>query len=122
MRLNKKRKQHPSLISARAIKSHKHRKIDQENIQKKRFSRKRREKDNFWDELKKLHLESSSDKSNIENSSLNKCCSNKNNLKIVNKQKNNIYKELGDQDREVQLGVEEYNLRPVWKNDAGSYL
>lgn len=50
-----------------------------------RFLKKQIGKDNFWNELKGLQLKSSSNKSNIENSSLIEPSSNKDNLEIENK-------------------------------------
>ena len=85
MGLSKKRKQHLSLISARAAESHKHRKIDRENERKKRFLRKQREEEDFWDEFEELQSESSSDESNIEDSSLDEPSSDEDNLEVDNK-------------------------------------
>ena len=113
MGLSKKRKQHLSLISARAAESHKHRKIDRENERKKRFC----------DELEELQSESSSDESNIEHSSLGEPSSDEDNMEVNNQRGDNTREGLGDQDGGVQLGVaEERSFRPVWKDDAGSYL
>ena len=38
-----------------------------------------------------------------------------------NKRGDNTHEGLGDHDG-VQLGVEEHSFRPIWKDDAGSYL
>ena len=85
MGLSKKRKQHLSLISARAAESHKHRKIDRENERKKRFLKKQIEKDDFWDEFEELQSESSSDESSIEDSSLVEPSSDEDNSEVENK-------------------------------------
>ena len=122
MGLSKKRKQHLSLISARAAESHKHRKIDRENKQKKRFLRKQREEEDFWDELEELQSESSLDESNTEDSSLDEPSSDEDNVEVDNKLGDNTYEGLGDQDGGVQVGDKERSFRPVWKDDAGSYL
>ena len=122
MGLSKKRKQHLSLISARAAESHKRRKIDRENEQKKRFLRKQREEEDFWDELEEFQSESSSDESNIEDSSLDEPSSDEDNVEVDNRRGDNTHAGLGDQDGGVQLGDKERSFRPVWKDDAGSYL
>ena len=110
------------LISARAAESHKHRKMDRKNERKKRFLRKQREEEDFWDELEEFQSEPSSNESNIEDSSLDEPSSDKDNLEVNNKWGDNTYEWLGDQDGGVQLRVEERSFRPVWKDDAGSYL
>ena len=68
MGLSKKRKQQLIQMSARAAKSHKHRKLDRENERKKRFLKKQREEEDFWDEYEDPLLESSSDESKVESS------------------------------------------------------
>ena len=68
MGLSKKRKQQLIQMSARAAESHKHRKLDRENERKKRFLKKQREEEDFWDEYEESLLESSSDESNVESS------------------------------------------------------
>ena len=122
MGLSKERKQHLSLISARAAGSHKYRKIYRENERKKRFLRKQREEEDFWDELEELQSESSSDESNIEDSSLDEPSSDKDNVEVDNRRGDNTHEGLGDQDGGVQLGDKERSFRLVWKDDAGSYL
>ncbi len=69
MGLSKKRKQHLAQIIVRAEGNKKHRKIDQKNQQRRRFLRKQREKEDFWDEHENFRSESSSDKSNFVESS-----------------------------------------------------
>ena len=69
MGLSKKRKQHLAQIIVRAEENKKHRKIDQKNQQRRRFLRKQREKEDFWDEQENFRSESSSDKSNFVDSS-----------------------------------------------------
>ena len=111
--LSKKRKQHLNLISACAAESHKHRKIDRKNEQKKRFLRKQREEEDFWDELEELQSESSSDEANIKDSSLDKPSSDKDNVEVDTKWRDNIYEGLGDQDGGAQLGDKDCSFRPV---------
>ena len=60
MGLSRKCKQQLSQMSVRAAESHKHKKIDQEN-ERRRFLKKQREEENFWDEYEELRSESSSD-------------------------------------------------------------
>ena len=122
MGLSKKRKQHLSLITARAAESHKRRKIDRENERKTRVLRNQREEEDFLDELEELQSESSSGEPNIEDSSLDEPSSDGDNLEVSNKRGENTRLWLGDQDGGLQLGVEERSFRPVWKDDAGSYL
>ncbi len=110
------------MISAGAAESHKHRKIDQENKREKRFLRKQREEEDFWDELEEFQSESSSDESNIKDSSFDEPSSDEDNVEVDKKQGDNIHVRLGDQDRGVQLGDKERSFRPVSNNDAGSYL
>ena len=122
MGLSKKRKQHLSLITARAPESHKHRKIDQEHERKKRVLKKQREDDDFWDEFEELQSESSSDDSGIEDSSLVEPSFDEDNLEVDNKRGDDTYEGLGDEDGGVHIGVEERSFKPVWKDDADSYL
>ena len=63
--LSKKRKQQSLQMSARAAESHKHRKIDRENERKKRFLKKQREDEDFWDEYEEPLSESSSEEGNL---------------------------------------------------------
>ena len=67
-------------------------------------------------------MESSSDDSSIENSSLIEPSSDEDNLEVDNKRGDNTSEGLGDEDGGVHLGVEERSFKPVWKDDAGSYL
>lgn len=62
--------------------------------------RKQKEED-FWDELEELQSESSLDESNIEDSSLNKLSSDKDNMEVNNKWRDNTRKRLGDQDAKL---------------------
>ena len=122
MGLSKKRKQHLSLITARAAESHKHRKIDREYERKKRFLKKQSEEEDFWDEFEELRSESSSDESSIEDSSLVEPSSDEDNPEMVKKRGGNTSEGLGDEDGGVQLGDEERSFKPGWEDDAGSYL
>ena len=70
MGLSRKRKQQLAHITARAAESHKSRKIDRDNQRRKRFLRKQREEEDFWDEHEDPQSESSSDESNFDESSL----------------------------------------------------
>lgn len=96
--LSKKCKQHLSLISARAAESHKYRKIGRENERKKKFLKKQREEDNFWDEFEGLQSESSSDESSIEDSSLVEPSSDEDNFEVENKLGDNTNEGLGEKD------------------------
>ena len=80
MGLSKKRKQHLVQITIRAVGSKKHRKIDQENQQRRRFLRKKREEKDFWDEHEDFQLESSFDKSDFVESSFDRYSSVEENL------------------------------------------
>lgn len=81
MGLSRKRKQHLAQITARAAESKKHRKIDEENRRRGRFLRKQREEEDFWaDEHEDFGSESSSDKSNIDESRLGGYSSDEENL------------------------------------------
>ena len=62
--------------------------------------RKQKEED-FWDELEELQSESSLDESNIEDSSLNKLSSDKDNMEVNNKWRDNTRKSLGAQDAKI---------------------
>ncbi len=84
--------------------------------------RKQREEEDFWDELEEFQSESSSDESNIKDSSLDEHSSDEDNMEVDNRRGDNTYLELGDQDGGVQLGDKERSFRPVWKDNAGSYL
>ncbi len=84
--------------------------------------KKQRQENNFWKEFEELLLESSSDKSNVERSSLVKAISNEENSEVDNKHNNNTFEELGNEDEGVHLKIEESSFKPVWKNNAGSYL
>ena len=123
MGLSKKRKQQLSQMSARAAESHKHRKIDRENERKRRFLRKQREEEDFWDEYEEPCSESSSDESRFEDSSHDGTSSEEDNLDKGNIRGDNICEGLGDDDNGgVQLRVEERIFRPAWKDKAGGYL
>ncbi len=50
MGLSKKRKQHLTQITVHAAENKKHQKINQENQRRRRFLRKQREEEDFWDE------------------------------------------------------------------------
>ena len=79
MGLSKKRKQNLAQITARAAECKKQQKIDQENQQKRRFLRKQREEEDYWDEHKDFRSESSSNKSNFVELSLDGCSFDKEN-------------------------------------------
>ena len=65
------------------------------------------------DELEEFQSESSSDMSNIKDSSLDEPRSNEDNMKIDNRQGDNTHAGLGDQDGGVQLGDKVCSFRPV---------
>ena len=104
MGLSKKRKQHLSLMTTRTTESHKHRKIDREYERKKRFLKKQREEEDFWDEFEELQSESSSDVSSIEDCSFVEHSSDEDNLEEVKKRGDNTCEGLGDEDGGVELG------------------
>lgn len=56
-------------------------------------------KENFWNTFKKPNLKFSLDKLSIKDFSFVKSSSDKNNTKIGNKQGNNIFGRLGDEDQ-----------------------
>lgn len=63
--LGKKRKQHLSRITARALAS-RNRKVDRETQREKEILRRQREDEDFWDEYEVFILGSSSDEPNCE--------------------------------------------------------
>ena len=121
MGLSRKCKQQLSQMSVRAAESHKHKKIDQEN-ERRRFLKKQREEENFWDEYEELRSESSSDESNFKDYTLDEPSSEEDNPDGGNSRGDNTHEGLGDADGGVQLGVEERSFRPIWKDEVGSYL
>lgn len=58
-------------------------------------------------------MQSSLDKLNIKNFSFEEPSFDKNNIKVDNKKEDNIYKNLGDEDRKIQLGDKKRNFRLV---------
>ncbi len=96
MELSKERKQHLSLISARAAESHKYRKIDRENERKKRFLRKQREEKDFWNKLEEFQSECSSDESNIKDFRLDELSFDENNVKVDKRRGDNTHTGLQD--------------------------
>ena len=70
MGLSQKHKQHLAHITARAAETKKHRRIHEEIQRKRRFLRKHREEEDFWDEHEDFRSESSSDESDSVESSL----------------------------------------------------
>ena len=121
MGLSKKRKQQLLQMSARAAESHKHRKIDRENERKKRFLKKQREEEDFWDGYEEPLSESSSDESNIEDSSHDESSSEEGNFGLDDVRGDDTLEGLGDNGG-IQLEVKERSFKPIWKDDAGSYL
>ena len=123
MGLSKKRKQNLAQITARAAECKKQRKIDQENQQNRRFLRKQREEEDFWDEHEDFRLESSSDESNFVELSLDGYSSDEENQDgRENRRGDSTQEGLGDDDGGVQLELNNHSIQPVWKNDAGKYL
>lgn len=70
--LSKKRKQHLARITARAAESNRYRRTDQENQLMRRFWRKQRVDEDYWDEREDFRSESSSDESKFAESSLDR--------------------------------------------------
>ena len=122
MGLSKKRKQHLAHLTARAAETKKHRRIDEENQRKRRFLRKQREEEDFWDEHEDFRFESSSDESDSVESSLDGYSSDE---KILDEGENGgdgTQEGLGGDDGGVQLEVKKNVIAPVWKDNAGGYL
>ena len=93
--------------------------------EKRRFLKKQREAKDFWDEYEEPLLESGTDESSIE-STLDEFSSEEGDLGLDNVRGDDLRGEhtlegLGENKR-VQLEVKENSFRPVWKDDAGSYL
>ena len=123
MGLSKKYKQHWAQIIVRAAESEKHRKIDQENQRWRRFLRKQREEEDFWDEREDFWSKSGSDKSDFVESSFDGYNSVEENLDDgENEGGDCTQKELGDNDVKVQLEVKGHIIQPVCNNDASEYL
>lgn len=120
--LSRKRKQQLAHITARAAESHKSRKIDRGNQRRKRFLRKQKEEEDFWDEHEDPQSESNSDESNFDESSLVERSSDKENVDADDGRGDNTKEGLGDDDGGIQLEVEDNNFRRVWKDDADGYL
>ena len=121
MGLSKKRKQHLAQITVRAAESKKHRKIDEEN-QRRRFLRKQREEEDFWDEHEDFRSESSSDESDFVESSLDGYSSDEETLDEGENGGDGTQEGLGDDNGGVQLEAKKHIIVPVWKDDAGGYL
>ena len=122
MRLSKKRKLHLAQMTARAAESKKAWNIDVESQQKKRFLRKQREEEDFWDEYEGLRSESSSDESRFDECSLDERSTDEESLEVDNRKGDNTQEGLGDNNGGVQLEDEDPIFRPVWKDNAGGYL
>lgn len=75
--------------------------------------RKQREEKDFCDGLEELQSKSSSNKLKIKNFNLEKPSSNQDNVEVDNKQGDNTYEELRDQNRKTQLEDKERSFRPV---------
>lgn len=122
MWLSKKRKQHLAQITIRAAESKKHRKIDKENQQRRRFLRNQREEEDFWDEHEDIWSGSSSDESDFVESSLEGYSSDEENLDEGENGGDGTQEGLGDDIGEVQLEAKKHIIVPVWKDDAGGHL
>lgn len=127
MGLSKKRKLQLAQITARAAESNKARKPDQENQRKKRFFRKQKEEEDFWDEHEDLRSELSSDESSSDKSSSDKSRLCGRSFDEEDSDGNygrgdNTKEGLGNNDRGVQLVVEDHSFKPIWKDDADGYL
>lgn len=120
MGLSRKRKQQLSQITARSLKSRKHRKV--ESQWKKEILQRQREEEDFWDEYKDPRLESSSGESNCDESSQDESSSAEEDLVIENKRGDSTCEGLGNNDGEVQLKSRERTFKPTWREDAGGYL
>ena len=65
--------------------------------------------------------ESSSDESTFDEPSLDKPSSDEENP-VDNRDEENIYEGLGDNDGGLLLNVEDRSSRPIWNDNAGGYL
>ena len=120
--LSKKRKQHLARIIVCAAESKKHRKIDKENQRKRRFLRKQKEKEDFWDKYKDFRSESCSDKSDFIESSLDRYSSDEENLDEEENGGDGTQEALEDDNGGVQLEAKKDIIVPVWKDDVGGHL
>lgn len=120
MGLSRKRKQQLSQITARSLKSCKHRKV--ESQWKKEILRRQREEEDFWDEHEDPRLDFSSDESSCDESSQDESSSAEEDLVIENKRGDSTCEGLGDDDGGVQLKSGERTFKPTWRGDAGGYL
>ena len=96
MGLSKTRKQHLAQITARAAESNKRQKTDLENQRRRKFLRKQREEEDYWDEHEDLQSESSSDESNFAESSLDGRSSDEENSEVDNRRGDGTQEGLGE--------------------------
>lgn len=74
------------------------------------------------DEHEDLRSESSSEKSNVDESSLVERSSDEEDSEVDIGRGDNTKEGLEDNDGGVELEVDDHNFRPVWKDDADGYL
>ena len=112
MGLRKKRKQQLSYITAHSLESHKQRKVDNKNQQKKEILGRAREDGDYWDEYKD-NLESSSDESDNAKSSPDDSSSDKERGIIGdNEKEEGIYEGLGDDEGKIQFEIKKHTFEP----------
>ena len=125
MGLSKKRKQ-INFATARSLESRKRRKVDKENQRKKAILRKQREEEDYWDEYEDYSLDSSSDESECDGSSLHLPSSDEEEEERGgtkdNRKEEGTREGLGDDEGGVLLETRKHIFEPVWRDDAGGYL
>ena len=106
------------------MESKKHRKINQENQQRRRFLGKQREKKYFWDEHEDFLWEFSSDESDFVEYSFDGYNSVEENLDEGDNRGGDStqWKGLRDNDERVRLEMKEQIIQLVWNDDACEYL
>ena len=83
--------------------------------------RKQSEEEDFLDGYEAPESESSSDESTFDEPSLDEPSSGEENP-VDNRDEENTYERLGDNDGGILLEVEDRSFRPIWNDNAGGYL
>ena len=97
--------------------------MDREKKQKRRFLRKQREEEDFWDKYKEPYSKFSSNKSFFKEFSLDMTSSKDDNLDGRKIRGDNTCESLGDDDNGgIQLRVKERIFKLAWKDNAGDYF
>lgn len=113
IKLNKEYKQYLRLIIICLIKNHNYRKTNCEYEWEKRFLKKRRKEEKFWDKFEELQSEYNLQKFNIKDSSFIEPSSNENNIETVKNLEDKIYESLEDKDRGIELKDKNYSFNLV---------